>query len=724
MNTLNSRGLPSQICLASLVSGACLMLAGHCLAQSLFTLAWRSPTSYTNGSPIPPGTITGYRVYNKTAAGYSLYSNPTTTTIQVPAGTYAVAAVFPDGQTGLGDPVTLPNWESELERPSASNTVSPADGRVAIQAKINALTAGGVLYFHGGNYNYTDASTSGTTFLTVGVSGAAGKYITLRNFPNEEPVIVGVGWTDNKVGPVGGVRQDLLVISGDYVRVFGLKVRDSARLGISINGSHCWIEECEFYDNWSTGLCYGMDSVPGRDVNNGTIIYCKVHHSRVLSGIFLNCDARENYNVDGWTIRRCLSYRNGYNDNNRINESGGGNADGFEFSMSAHDDYESTFNWVAPGRANRVEDLHVVECLSFMNADDGFDYSSGEGTTFLGNISARNGPSGCVGFKGFRNHFETNSFLGNTALGFVGNSFRDDTLYIMALTTTAIVAGDTITGVSSGATAQVSSGYLFRGGNVDSGQVWSNGSSGVLYLTNVSGVFRAQENIAVGGTNLATVTVLGQEDGHEGRANTTNAARPYGRNNEIAWTTLFHNPPGEGSLRGLATTTAISRGGDAINNLSHFNKGYDIFNNFTERNNFTNTTPGDPGILTPGYVFAEPTPQIGTTIRQQWRNIYQNVQANLMPVKGGNLYGAGTLNLNYYQSTPADDPANPSDPENDTKLQWFRSGKVSAAPDIGAVQYQAMFPPEIVLESTAPKVSQPVPDPPKYSKPGDSLHPQ
>jgi hypothetical protein len=665
-------------------------------------LEWQSPTSFTNGSALTAGNITGYRIYKKLDGKYQLHSTTSATKLEVVDGTYAVSATHKNGQTRLSDPVTFPLWESSLEPPTTSNTISPSDSRTAIQTRISALKPGGVLYFRAGDYKFVDPGS----FLIANASGIAGNYVTLRNYPGERPVLVGSGWLNEKAGPIA--NQTLLDITGKYVRVYGLNFRQSGEYGIGITGSNCWIEECESHSNWQANICAGINSVPGVDVNSGTIIHCKTHHSRMGVGITINLDNRENYNADGWTIKRCISYRNGFNDDNRINEFGGGNADGTGCTKYAHDNYAYDWDWKVNGRANRIRNFHVVDNILYLNADDGVDVSSGEGTLFTGNISASNGPSGTMGYKQLRAHYETSTYSGNTAIGRRDSIFPADTLYFDAASATPIKAGDTVTGSISGAKGSVTGGFLFTNGN--SAQAWSAGKPGVVYLKDPSGGFHVGEPITVNGVTLANVAALGQTRGCDHRANTTVIDKPHGRNNEIAWTSLFHNQPGSGSIRGISTITAADRGGDAINNLSYFNQDSDIFTSLTEATNFKNSSTIPPNITNPGYAFETPELQ-GSSIRLQWTHLYRSINSQLMATKDGNLYGKGTLAIAYYHTNPADDPVNPSDPADHSKMHWFRGTKADARPDIGAFQYEEIYAPLILRSSASGTV------PPKIDRP-------
>ena len=38
-----------------------------CTAAIAASIAWNPPTTYTNGAPVPPGEILGYRIYSGTA---------------------------------------------------------------------------------------------------------------------------------------------------------------------------------------------------------------------------------------------------------------------------------------------------------------------------------------------------------------------------------------------------------------------------------------------------------------------------------------------------------------------------------------------------------------------------------------------------------------------------------------------------------------------------------
>ncbi len=712
--------LNSQFWSRALLSAAVLTLGTRGFADTLSDFEWKAPERYSSGAALPGGALTGYRVYQKTVDGFRHFATTTDTKVQVPDGTYAVAATFEGGQTGLSLPSTFPDWEAALASPDASNTVTPATNRTGIQAKVSAMKPGDVLYLRGGEYRFDQSGY----FINANASGEKGRYVTIRNYPGEVPVIVGMGWESEDIGPKSA--QTLLYISGNYVRAYGLKITRSGKQGIVINGNDCWVEECEVFSNWQVNIVAGIDSSPGRDVNGGTILYCNTHHSRLGSGIWLGMENRKDYNVDGWMTKRCISYRNGFNDDNRINPYGGGNSDGTGCTKYAHDNYAFDFDWRANGRANRIHDYHVVENLLFFNADDGADVSSGEGTLFVGNVAAANGPSGTKGYKQLRGHYETSTYSANIAIGSKRSIYPSDTLYVIALSATPITAGDVITGVKTGASARVVSGLMFSNGN--SAREWKSGNPGVLYITDLKGAFNAREDLSVSGVAVAKVSNLGQELACDHRVNSTNEEKPFGRNNEIGWTALFHNPPGEGSLRGFATQTSVQRGGDAINNLSHFNQDKDLMREFTERNNFKNDSPVAPDIANPNYEFEEPV-LVGGTVREQWQNLYREIQSNLMPVKNGNLHGKGHLDLNYYHATAADDPTAPSDPDDHTRLHWFRTGKAKPTPDIGAVQYQAIFPPvllpgESTIGSRPPPELGPVPHPEPEPKPNPEPEPK
>jgi len=667
-----------------------LILAALSAVVHAHTLAWVAPTTLIDGTAIT-SQITGYKVYVKTGATYGLYGSTTGTSYTVTDGTYAVCATFSGGQTGLSDSVTFPRWQDEIATPVAGNTVTTSDSRSAIQAKVDALTAGDVLYLRGGTYSHT-LTGANLIFLTIGVSGTSTDYITIRNYPGETPIIEGAGFTDNQASPPDA--QYLIQITGNYVRLYGLKTTLSGECGISVLGNYAWIEECESYANFYTGIAPGTAGLTGRaDVNNGTVKYCKTHHSRRGGGLALRPEVAKDYNMDGWTFSRNITYRNGFNDDELMNHFGGGNSDGTGANKYAHSDYQDgDLNGAVTGRYNRIQDFHVAENMIYFNADDGVDVSSGDGTIFKGNMAINNGPVGTMGYKQFGSHYETSVYIGNVALGQASSIFPSTTVYLVDSGATAIVAGNTVTGATSGASATVDSAVVFFNGNAD--QSWGDGQGAVMYLSGLTGAFTLGENVQVGGATRATVQSLGQFKGVDHRCNDSNASFPYGQNNEVGWTALFHNQPGSGANYGISTNTAPSRGGDYANNLSYYNKSTDQRTNFTLVTNHANNAGVVPGIRNTSYTFAMPTLS-GSTIQEQWRNLYRATAAQIMASTGGNLYGAGTLDTDYYHTASADDATAPSDPEDNTKLQWFKFAKAGNTPDIGAVQYQYIWPPVI-----------------------------
>lgn len=686
---------------------AVLITAQSAMADT--AISWTAPTTFPDGTSLSGGEITGYKVYLKTMGAYTLYSSESsgTTSKSVPDGTYAVAATYSGGQTGLSDPVTVPDWTAALAAPEAANTVSTSDSRAAIQAKLDALTAGGVLYFRGGTYSHsTTGAGEGGAFFHVDVDGSSGNLITVKNYPGELPVISGVGWVDEDVGPAG--QQDGLIrVDGDYIRVFGFKVQNSGGDGIRIRGSHCVIEECEVAHVWQFGILIGQDGTAGTDINNGTVKGCYVHHCRQACALAFIPDNEENYNMDGWQILECIGSWSGYNADGTINIFGGGNSDGFAVSKHCHDNYAfDIIDGNITGRWNRMHNLTVANCIFFRNADDGVDQNAGEGTIFQGNIAFHNGPAAAKGFKMLRDIYETQTHQGNIAISTDSSIFPDTTRVQFDVVTgsTAVTAGNTLTGATSGATGTVSAVRMFTNGNVS--QVWQNGADGEFVLTGVTGTWQGGETLTVSGVNKATVKRLGQQAGVENRANDSDATKPYGGKNEVAWTSLHHNYTGTGSLRGMSSSTAVSIGGDWLNCLSHFNQDNDTgTTNFTLTTNFLNSTGGDPQIEDTTYEGSDISETLtGTTFRDQRRNLSRHIAGKVMATSGGNLYDAGTLDTDYYHATAADDPDTPSDPDDLTRLHWFESGKTTPTPDIGASQYQYLYPPVLTISDAAEAV--------------------
>ena len=633
------------------------------------TVTWAKPTLQGNGTAIPASTITGYKVYKKTVGSDEFY---------------AVATTYSGGQSPLGNVVMASHWLDTLPAPDATNTVDATDSVAAIQAALAALTAGDVLYIDGsqGTINFTTTGIgSAGYFLDCSQDGTSSDYIYLIGI--NSPVIAGVGWADEAVGPSG--NQVLIDVGGNYWRVHGFEIQDSGQMGVNLHGQYNEMYEVNAHSNWLHGIVYGNDNGEGIHAENITIKYCKSHHNRTGSGFAHILETNVNSRCDNANISCNIAYRNGFNDDNTMNPYLGGNSDGFVGTKESHDAFlpGGDLDPVTEGRYNRTRNLTLGKNISFWNADDGYDHSVGLDSVGMGNFAVENGPSGKKGFKILRNLYEDTSWVCNAAISTTANIFGNVIYYKDLEGGQSFSVSDVITGSISGATATVDS--VTTSTNVS--------DEGILEVSSVSGTFQTDDDLLVSSVKIAEVMGLGQTLGFEGRVNSSEPTRPYPVLNQIGFTGINHDLPGALANRGISTPAGhVTTSPDMGNLLSWNNKSVDNTGGVTPLSSLLNNGGVTPGIenLT-AYTLSESF--TGSTIEEQWRNAYLALQAHIMPVSGGNCHNAGTggayINV-YYHLTAADDATTPSDPDDMTKAPWTGS-----APDIGAVPYVYLRPPII-----------------------------
>jgi hypothetical protein len=234
-----------------------------CIPQSASNfLSWTYPTTRADGSPLGTLSITGAKVYRKSAGAYVLYNtvDAGTTRLSVPEGQYAVSATWSDvgvtGQSALSDSVDSQHWKFLLDAPNAINTFTATDGTEAVETYLAALDgSGGVVYLSDADGDF-DIGTDSIGLL-IDESGIPSNYITVMAVPGENPKITGAF---NPSSEEQGADQDLVSISGDYVRLYGLTIHNSGDYGISINSNFPHVEECEVYDCYRAGIHYYVTS--------------------------------------------------------------------------------------------------------------------------------------------------------------------------------------------------------------------------------------------------------------------------------------------------------------------------------------------------------------------------------------------------------------------------------------------------------------------------------
>lgn len=200
-----------------------------------------------------------------------------------------------------------------------------------LQKAVDAALPGDNIILRGGTYYPTMMKDGSKTTIRLASSGTASKRITIRNYPDEFPVL---NFKDQpKKVSVRGMQLD-----GDYWHIYGLHITQAGDNAIKLEGNHNIIERCTFSYNDDTGLQLGFghsfaDSGFGSS-NDGS--HC-AYNDIIDCDSYLNCDA-DNYGSD---------------------------ADGFACKM--HN-----------GMMNRF-----IRCRSWDNADDGWDLFETDYSVYL-----------------------------------------------------------------------------------------------------------------------------------------------------------------------------------------------------------------------------------------------------------------------------------------------------------------------------------------------------
>lgn len=474
-------------------------------------LSWSAPEATPAGSS---PSVTGYEIWEETSPGVwaldsSVGSGVTSATVT--DGTYAVRATFSGGRTALSNPVEVGSWLDNLPAVTVGNTVESTDSQATIQAAIDALSAGDTLYLDGGTYSH---SASGA-FITIGVSGTSGNEINIVAKPGTSPIIEGEGWADDDVGPTAD-QGGLVTITGDFIRLYGVEIKDSNEDGLRVTGDDILVKECHIHDNWENGVNIEPTAAA---VDSVSIEHCKITHNRIAGGIALRVESGQPYFIDNVTVKQCIIAFNGWDSNTSLNIYGGGNSDAVTVFKDAHQEFQDNdVSYETYNRANGVRNLHLLQNISYQQGDDGFDINSGDGTILNGNISLRSHPSGGKDWKIFNTIFEDHSYIGNVALGSLSLVNESNEIYFSSGGTTAISVSDTITGDTSGATATVDEVDIFT----NAGGSWAGGNaSGRLKISSLSGNFRYNEGLEVSAQNRATVRAGSAVTGKEGRVSDT-----------------------------------------------------------------------------------------------------------------------------------------------------------------------------------------------------------
>lgn len=293
----------------------------------------------------------------------------TLTAVNVQAGTYYVA---PSGQDSATGSLSAP-WK----------TLSHA---------ASSASAGDTIYLRAGSY---------AGYVKFTTSGSANSPITIEAYPGENPVIDGA----NRPTPLADPWQAsdvLLYISGDYVVIRGLEIKNYATFGIYINGDHVTIDKVHAHHGYFAGIYFMMASYglvtdnlvhdvydygPGGVGGGGNADCIGSSASNAPTAVFGYHTFRNNlvYNcsddgIDTWTSQFNILEGNtvhhaGYsNASNGGSQSTGeviGNGNGFKLGKGG----------------NNVVRFNVA----YANATSGFDDNSGPGNQLYNNTAFNTG---------------------------------------------------------------------------------------------------------------------------------------------------------------------------------------------------------------------------------------------------------------------------------------------------------------------------------------------
>ena len=207
----------------------------------------------------------------------------------------------------------------------------------------DVVTAGDTVWIRGGVYDLHDTiyfprykMTAGILLTTSGESD--NNRIHYFAYPGERPIFdganlpVAAGYDKSDGTPEGAMYTSPIVISAKYLHLKGFEVRNTPMIHNSNSGVFLYASKHIFLEQIDSHHHAG----PGFFANDGA--------ADGGGHIFLNCDAHDNYDPNGW-------------------QGDGENADGF----GAH--------YQKPGEGDTTK---FIGCRSWWNSDDGFDFINQE----------------------------------------------------------------------------------------------------------------------------------------------------------------------------------------------------------------------------------------------------------------------------------------------------------------------------------------------------------
>ena len=186
-----------------------------------------------------------------------------------------------------------------------------------LQKAVDMAVPGDTIILRGGTYYPTMMKDGTKTTVRITTSGTAAKRITIKNYPDEAPIL---NFKDQPIKQ--GIRGILL--TGSYWHIKGIHITRAGDNAIKLEGNYNKIERCTFSYNDDTGIQLGFghtfsDTWPGISSNDGS--YC-AYNDIIDCDSYLNCDA-DNYgsDADGFACKmhngkgnrfiRCRSWDNG-----------------------------------------------------------------------------------------------------------------------------------------------------------------------------------------------------------------------------------------------------------------------------------------------------------------------------------------------------------------------------------------------------------------------------
>jgi hypothetical protein len=280
----------------------------------------------------------------------------------------------------------------------------------AFQTAVDTASPGDTIIIRAGTYRHDIDSYSNRTFLRVNQSGTASEPITITGAQEDtngdghvddrdlKPHIIGFDFTDGSTHRLSD--ETLLEINGDHIHVSNLRFSDSTQFGVIVNGSFNIVEELDIHDCFQSGLSMGRNDI----ITEGNIFrYNHIYRIRHGTGIILARRSNHTTLLRNNTVEYNISHDNGYMPNGEKvppitgDSAGGGNSDGIGATKGCHDRTAHAGGEIDV--LNLCPNNTVRNNVVWRNADDGYDFSFGDGSSVISNVGWKNGPEGNKGIK-------------------------------------------------------------------------------------------------------------------------------------------------------------------------------------------------------------------------------------------------------------------------------------------------------------------------------------